>query len=127
MLRPIFVSTGFTFLTRPVKTHFRARIQIFFAVPEFYTIDGAALAGELDLASFSTGANAFGERKLFVRAISEMNDNALKLNRTTTNAQLNLVKRARGAAHMNRFVILTFVNVGGTKQNPMLGVGDRRD
>src|ERR1700686_2179447 len=118
---------GVTFLTCPVKTHFRARIQIFFAVPEFYTIDGAAFAGELDLASFSAGANALSDGKLFLPAVGEMNDNALKLNRTTTNAQLNLVKRARCAAHMNRFVVLTFIDVGCAEQNPMLGVGYRRD
>jgi hypothetical protein len=27
---------------------------------------------------------------------------------------------------MNRFVILTFVNMGGAEQNPMFGVRDRR-
>src|ERR1700730_3909881 len=72
---------GVTFLTRPVEAHFRARVQILFAVPEFHTINRAPLARQLDFASFSAGANALSDGKLLFRAVTEMNDNAQKLDR----------------------------------------------
>jgi len=35
---------------------------------------------------FSAGANSLGIRKLLLRAISEVNDHALKLNRTASHS-----------------------------------------
>jgi hypothetical protein len=36
---------------------------------------------------------------------------------------LNLVKRAGGGADVNRFVVIIFIDMGGTEQNPVLGEG----
>jgi hypothetical protein len=65
------------------------RVQVFFAVPELYAINGAPLARQFNLARFSAGANVLDNSHLLLRAVGEMNNNALKLD-AAIHAQLIL-------------------------------------
>jgi hypothetical protein len=113
-------------LSGAVQGHFGTRVQVLFAVAEFHTVNGSAFTGKVELSRFSAGANSLGIRKLLLRAISEVNDHALKLNRTASHSQLDAVKLPRFTSHMNSFVIFAFVDMSRTEHYPMLGMRDRR-
>src|SRR6267154_2974407 len=109
-----------------VHAYVRTSVPLFLAVPEFHAIDHAPFTGKVNRAALSARPDARPNRKFLLRAILEMDDHALKLNRAAVYAQLYLMEGPLGTAHVDCVVIDSSINMGRAQYDPILAMRGRR-
>jgi hypothetical protein len=88
----------FEFIAVERHSRSRARPPVPFTVEEFDAIDHAVSAAQVDGPGLAAGWDAIANLDLFSRAVPEMNQHAIKLDRGASYAKLNAAKCAFGSA-----------------------------
>ncbi len=95
-----------------------ARAPCFFAVPQIYGSNDATLAWEIDHSCSASGSYAVADWNIFFGAVAITNDETIKADRSSGNAELNRAKGAAGrAAYINRVMVAAAVDTGVAEQD----------
>jgi hypothetical protein len=117
---PISISFPGQDLPKAEERYLWAMLPARFAIPEFDRFDDSTIARKIDGACLATGRDTIADDEFFMRAVMEMNDDALEEDFSTLDAQLDGAEAAIVFADMDAVVILATVNVGFAKIIPAL-------
>jgi hypothetical protein len=93
------------------------------AVPEVNTLDYAALTWQVDDTRFSAVRDASAYWNLFLRAVSVPDNDALKIDRAATDAQLDGSKTSFRPAHFNAVVVHGAIHMEFSQESPASSLG----
>jgi hypothetical protein len=105
-------------LADSVQADFGPPSPVVLAVPEVNTLDYAALAWQIDDTRFSAVRDASAYWNLFLRAVSVPDDDALKIDRAATDAQLDGSKTSIRPAYLDAVMVHCAIHVGVPQECP---------
>ena len=95
-----------------IQTHPRNVPPSLFVIPKLDAFEDAIFTGQVHNIVFSLGRNPATHHELLGSAITEVNDQAIKEDRVTTDPQLNRMKKPVTTSDLNLSMILTPVYLG---------------
>jgi len=107
-------------LAETKEAYLGAMLPAIFAIPEFDGFDDAALAGKIDGVRRTAGRDAIPDQEFLMRAIVEVDKDAVEINSAAIDADLDGAESAIMLADVNAVVVSTTVHVSVAEIVPTL-------